>query len=81
MAENVTADEVLTVCREAAGAQLTQINLFDVYQGAGIAEGMKSLAISLILQDNEKRYDEEISAVVDTVLSALKEKLNAYLRD
>ena len=82
VAENVTADEVLTVCREAAGAQLTQINLFDVYQGAGIAEGMKSLAISLILQDNEKTLShEEISAVVDTVLSALKEKLNAYLRD
>lgn len=82
VAENVTADEVLTVCREAAGAQLTQINLFDVYQGAGIVEGMKSLAISLILQDNEKTLsDEEISAVVDTVLSALKEKLNAYLRD
>ena len=43
---------------------------------------MKSLAISLLLQDNEKTLsDEEISAVVDTVLSALKEKLNAYLRD
>ncbi|MFC0308378.1 phenylalanine--tRNA ligase subunit beta [Gallibacterium trehalosifermentans] len=82
VAEEVTAESVLTVCREAAGAQLTQINLFDVYQGAGIAAGTKSLAISLVLQDKEKTLSEEdISAVVNAVLSALKEKLNAYLRD
>ena len=31
-----------------------QVNLFDVYQGVGIAEGYKSLAISLTVQDNEK---------------------------
>ena len=82
VADHVAADEVLTVCREAAGPRLTQVNLFDVYQGAGVAEGTKSLAISLVLQDNEKTLsDEDISAVVNTVLSALKEKLNAYLRD
>lgn len=82
VAEDIAADSVLAVCREAAGAQLTQINLFDVYQGPGVAEGTKSLAISLVLQDKEKTLsDEDISAVVNAVLSALKEKLNAYLRD
>jgi len=39
--------------------KLTQVNLFDVYQGNGVAEGHKSLAISLVIQDNEKTLEED----------------------
>ena len=41
--------------KQAGGEKLTQVNLFDVYQGIGVASGHKSLAISLTIQDNEKR--------------------------
>jgi phenylalanyl-tRNA synthetase, beta subunit len=58
------------------------VNLFDVYQGSGVAEGHKSLAISLVIQDNEKTLEEdEINAVISAVLSELKQRFNAYLRD
>ncbi|MBV6539802.1 hypothetical protein HT665_09655, partial [Ursidibacter maritimus] len=46
------------------------------------AEGHKSLAISLIIQDNEKTLEEDdINAVVSVVFSELKQRFNAYLRD
>ncbi|MGC6377366.1 phenylalanine--tRNA ligase subunit beta [Bisgaard Taxon 45] len=82
VADTVAASDILDACREVAGEKLTQVNLFDVYQGNGVAEGHKSLAISLIIQDNEKTLEEDdINAVVSVVLSELKQRFNAYLRD
>ena len=82
VADSVAADDVLDACRVAGGDKLTQVNLFDVYQGNGVAEGHKSLAISLVIQDNEKTLEEdEINAVISAVLSELKQRFNAYLRD
>ncbi|WP_044471051.1 phenylalanine--tRNA ligase subunit beta [Mannheimia massilioguelmaensis] len=80
--ENVAASDIIDACREAAGNKLIQVNLFDVYQGQGVPEGYKSLAISLTIQDTEKTLEEDdINAVISVVLSELKERFNAYLRD
>lgn len=80
--ENVAAGEVLEACRHAGGAKLVAVNLFDVYQGANLAEGKKSLAISLTVQDTEKTLEEEeISAVIQAVLAELAQRFGAYLRD
>ena len=79
---NVAAGDVLNVCRQAGGEKLIAVNLFDVYQGANLAEGKNSLAISLTIQDAEKTLEEdEINAVMQAVLSALAERFNAVLRD
>ncbi|MGV6989271.1 phenylalanine--tRNA ligase subunit beta [Testudinibacter sp. P80/BLE/0925] len=79
---DVVAADIIGTCREVAGDMLTQVNLFDVYQGNGVAEGCKSLAISLTLQDNQKTLEEEdITAVISNVVSELKRRFNAYLRD
>ncbi|MFT6991654.1 MAG: phenylalanyl-tRNA synthetase beta chain, partial [Paraglaciecola sp.] len=70
-------------CIEKFGAnQLVGLNLFDVYRGKGIAEGKKSLAISLILQDKTKTLEEsDIQATVDGILVSLSQKFDASLRD
>ena len=70
-------------CIEKFGAnQLVGLNLFDVYRGKGIAEGKKSLAISLILQDKTKTLEEsDIQATVDGILATLSQKFEASLRD
>ena len=82
VAENVPSGDIIEACRAVAGEKLTNVNLFDVYQGQGIAEGQKSLAISLTIQDNEKTLEEEeINAVISVVLTELKRRFNAYLRD
>lgn len=82
VADNVPAGELIAACKQAGGEKLVQVNLFDVYQGVGVAEGYKSLAISLTVQDNEKTLeDEEINAVISAVLAEVKERFNAELRD
>ena len=82
VAENVPSGDIIEACIAVAGEKLTNVNLFDVYQGQGIAEGQKSLAISLTIQDNEKTLEEEeINAVISVVLTELKRRFNAYLRD
>lgn len=70
-------------CIEKFGAnQLVGLNLFDVYRGKGIAQGKKSLAISLILQDKTKTLEEsDIQATVDGILATLSQKFAASLRD
>lgn len=70
-------------CIEKFGAnQLVGLNLFDVYTGNGIAQGKKSLAISLILQDKTKTLEEnDIQATVDEILAALSQEFEASLRD
>ncbi|CAM3770293.1 phenylalanine--tRNA ligase subunit beta [Avibacterium endocarditidis] len=76
------AGDVLEVCRQAGGKQLVNVSLFDVYQGANLPEGKKSLAISLTIQDTDKTLEEkEINAVISAVLDALKQRFDAYLRD
>jgi phenylalanyl-tRNA synthetase beta chain len=73
----------ILICIEKFGAnQLVGLNLFDVYRGKGIAQGKKSLAISLILQDKTKTLEEnDIQATVDGILATLSQKFQASLRD
>ena len=82
VADNVPAGDIIEACKQAGGEKLTQVNLFDVYQGIGVASGHKSLAISLTIQDNEKTLeDDEINAVISAVLNEVKQRFNAELRD
>ncbi|MHB1947442.1 MAG: phenylalanine--tRNA ligase subunit beta [Gammaproteobacteria bacterium] len=67
--------------KEVAGKLLQDINVFDVYQGKGIAEDRKSLALSLILQDASRTLrDEEVADLMNRVIVALKDQFAAELR-
>ncbi|QLB21369.1 phenylalanine--tRNA ligase subunit beta [Vespertiliibacter pulmonis] len=80
--QTIPANDILEVCRQAGGKRLVGVNLFDVYQGTNLADGKKSLAISLTIQDTEKTLEEdEINAVIQAVLTELEQRFNAYLRD
>ena len=55
--------------------------LFDVYKGAQIEEGHKSIAYSITYRSKEKTLtDEDVAKVHDVILKELAEKLNANLR-
>jgi len=82
VAENVPAVDILNECKKVGANQIVGVNLFDVYRGKGVAEGYKSLAISLILQDTSRTLEEEeIAATVAKCVAALKERFQASLRD
>lgn len=82
VAENVPAEDILAECKKVGANQVVGVNLFDVYRGKGVAEGDKSLAISLVLQDTARTLEEEeIAATVAKCVEALKQRFQASLRD
>ena len=80
--EEIDAKIVLQLIEKVGGNHLIDLNLFDVYQGQGIEDGYKSLAIALVLQDTHKTLEEkDITDVIDRVVDSLQTELNASLRD
>lgn len=78
----VTAADILHTAKKIGGNQIVGINLFDIYQGPGVPEGKKSLAISLVLQDTQRTLeDKEIADTIANVVEGLRTEFNASLRD
>ena len=52
-------------------ANIVDARVFDVFEGKGVPEGKKSIAIEVTLQPGEKSYkDEELKAISDAVVAA-----------
>jgi len=68
--------------RDTAPAVVKDIQLFDVYTGDNVDSSLKSLALSLILQEYSHTLTEsEVEEASSVVLAALAERLSAKLRD
>lgn len=81
LSQEVTAAELLEVVRRAAGEQLQEARIFDVYQGEGVDTTEKSIALSLTFQDPERTLrDVDVQAAEAAVVAALAAKLGARLR-
>ncbi len=78
---DVAASAVLEVIRENAGEWLTDLRLFDVYQGKGIDPHRKSLAVGLTWQHPSRTLnDDEVNTTTQNILTSLEKRLNATLR-
>ncbi|WP_053150278.1 phenylalanine--tRNA ligase subunit beta [Pseudomonas protegens] len=78
---DVAASAVLDVIRENAGEWLTDLRLFDVYQGKGIDPHRKSLAVGLTWQHPSRTLnDDEVNSTTQNILTSLEQRLNATLR-
>ena len=80
-------DEAITVAQaeqtiaSAAGKLLRSVKLFDIYRGANLGEGKKSLAFSLELRaDDRTLTDTDTEPVITKVLEALSSQCGAVLR-
>ncbi|MBQ7714181.1 MAG: phenylalanine--tRNA ligase subunit beta [Oscillospiraceae bacterium] len=80
-AESVTVGALESCIRAAAGEILREAALFDVYRGAGIPAGSKSVAFSLVLRaDDRSLTSEEADAAMQRIVAALSEQFGARLR-
>lgn len=67
--------------RQTEKKLLKKVELFDVYEGKNLPEGKKSYAVNFILQDETKTLnDKQIDAIMNKLITNLKNKLGAELR-
>ncbi|MCW5573635.1 MAG: phenylalanine--tRNA ligase subunit beta [Steroidobacteraceae bacterium] len=65
-----------------ASSLLRELPVFDVYQGAGVETGRKSVALGLILQDNSRTLtDDDADRIVAAIVADLAGTLNARIRE
>lgn len=79
--ENVDAGAMLAVCRKEAPSLVTELAIFDLYQGKGIDSGKKSLAFRVLMQDTQKTLtDQEVDTVITHLTHVLSDRFGAKLR-
>ena len=80
--EGVDAAQLLECVKQAGGEWLTDVKIFDVYQGQGIGVGKKSLALALTLQHPSRTLkDGEVNNLIERVVAQLTQELDVILRD
>ncbi|MGD6833298.1 phenylalanine--tRNA ligase subunit beta [Sutcliffiella halmapala] len=78
---NTPAGELAAVIKETGGTLLTDVQVFDVYEGDKIDASKKSVAFALRYYHPEHTLtDEEVTKVHTKVLKAVEEKFDAVLR-
>jgi phenylalanyl-tRNA synthetase beta chain len=79
--ESVAAGDLIAAAREAAGPELRELRVFDVYRGEQVGEGKKSIALAAAFQSPERTLsDEDAAAIRGRIVAALAERFGAELR-
>ncbi|GAA0805270.1 phenylalanine--tRNA ligase subunit beta [Psychrobacter piscatorii] len=79
---DISLQTLESTVRAAAGDLLTDLWLFDVYQGDKVPAGQRSLAFALVWQDaTQTLSDEAVKAATDKVVQALTDQHAVQLRD
>ncbi|NWG93346.1 MAG: phenylalanine--tRNA ligase subunit beta [Parvularculaceae bacterium] len=79
--DKVTAEALLKAVRSAEKKLIADVGLFDVYQGKGVPEGRKSMAVEVTLQPRDKTLtDEEIDGVSKAIVTAVEKLTGGTLR-
>ena len=77
----VGAGELVAAVRSADRALIADVGVFDVYEGAGVPDLMKSVAVAVTLQPKEKTMTEpELDAISATIVSAVAQRTGGVLR-
>jgi len=78
---DTAADAVIAAARGAVPELISDVRVFDLFQGKGLAEGEKSLALNVTLQPVEKTLtDAEIDAASEKIIAAVKSATGGRLR-
>jgi phenylalanyl-tRNA synthetase beta chain len=77
----VTAENIVRAAKGAERALIETVSVFDVYEGKGVPEGKKSIAIAIRLQPNDRTLtDAEIEAIGQKIVAAVAKATGAALR-
>jgi phenylalanyl-tRNA synthetase beta chain len=76
----LAAGEIVKAVKQADRALIDTVSVFDVYEGKGVPEGKKSVAVAVRIQPKDATLTEaEIEALAQKIVAAAL-KLGATLR-
>ncbi len=79
--DEITAGDIIGLIKESAGANLEEVEFFDMYKSEQIGSGKKSMAFSMTYRSAERTLTEdEVGSSFDKVVNELAEKTGAVLR-
>jgi phenylalanyl-tRNA synthetase beta chain len=79
--EDIPAGDLIDAAEAAAGPELREMRVFDVYHGPQVGEGRKSLAFSVAFQSPERTLsDDDAAELRRRIADALRERFDAELR-
>lgn len=77
----VSAEEILRAAKGAERALVERVDVFDVYEGKGVPDGKKSIAITVRIQPKDKTLtDAELEAIAQKIVAAVSQATGAVLR-
>lgn len=80
--EAISGEELVQAVSAAAPELMRDVRIFDIYTGPGIEAGLKSVAISLILQETSRTLtDDDADAAQAAAVQKLRDAFGAELRD
>jgi phenylalanyl-tRNA synthetase beta chain len=80
--EKISADELTKAVAESAPEIISSVRIFDVFTGAGIEAGRKSVALGLILQETSRTLtDDDADSAMAAAVRKLQKEYGAELRD
>ncbi len=78
---SVSAEALLRAIKNAERDLIVNIGLFDVYEGAAVGAGKKSIAITVTLQSKDATLtDEQIEVAAKKIITAVEKATGAQLR-
>ena len=79
--KEISAGDLRENILKFGGELLERAEVFDVYEGAGIAEGKKAIALSLSFRsESETLRDADVDELIEKILEGVEKELGARLR-
>ncbi len=79
--ENIPASSLLESVKSGVGKRLVKAEIFDLYQGQGVADNEKSVSLSIVLRNPDATMtDEESETLMEAALTQLEQDHGARLR-
>ncbi len=79
--DNLSAEQIIECARGIKAKEIEQVEIFDLYRGAGIPEGFRSIAIRVRYRSFERTLtDDEIGEIHAKIVYSLVNKLKVSIR-
>ena len=79
--KNITASAIIAAAKNADRTHISDVRIFDIFEGGNLPEGKKSVAISLTFQPFEQTFtDKDIENLMNKVIVEVGKKTGGELR-